>query len=70
MSRRNSLENKGRRREEREAHRARVEQRRNLPPLKVDMDELQSMISEANLAEQGFIVARNKDMLWKPGDED
>lgn len=70
MSARNKLENKKKRREEREIRKAEFHRKYNLPPLQVDFEAIRQMQAEARLAEKGFIVAHQEDMLWKPGDED
>lgn len=70
MSAKNKLENKRKRRAEREARKAEFHRRYNLPPLELNVDAITKMQTEARLAQQGFIVAHQEDMLWKPGDED
>lgn len=72
MSARNKLENKRKRREEREARKAEFHRKYQLPAFEptIEFGEVQKMMTEARLAQQGFIVAHQEDMLWKPGDED
>lgn len=88
MSRKNSLENKRKRRLERAVRKSTPEERRatrfnirdlgggNLHRIPETMASVsvpvvtESDIAEAKLAEKGFIVAHQDDMLWKPGDED
>ena len=72
MSARNRLENKRARRAEREARKAEFHRKYQLPAFEptIDLNAIQQMQREARLAEKGFIVAHQEDMLWKPGDED
>lgn len=72
MSARNKLENKRKRRAEREARKAEFHRRYQLPAFEptIELGEVERLQREARLAQQGFIVAHQEDMLWKPGDED
>jgi len=67
VSAKNKLENKRKRRAEREARKAEFHRRYNLPAFQ---PEVMLTSVEQRLADQGFLVAHQEDMLWKPGDED